>query len=312
MTSEDSNSNTKRKRFEVPDILITDLDKQEALGHVYGIRECATSLALKPTIVPCPSCCLTTEMLIGVLAPSWDDFLPLFIINVTGIIETRNMWPLSMLNLTSLIYPTMFFGLTLSILMGRNILHGINCYFQFQKSRDRRHSKQELHHSYRVNARVPGATNSMGLMTRNGLHLKGYAVRNRDGSFRVLPSISDGAEEEEQCSYHKAKWDVFPWCYNSSSISFSFLKHCEMHRCLEKGIDKNARSLKERDDIKAVASISSGNDDFVVAMIVDAIDKVAQMEFYLLSLHLLLRAQSIKESSMREQNERGVICGILL
>jgi len=54
---------------------------------------------------------------------------------------------------------------------------------------------------------------------------------------------------------------------------------------LKKGIDKTvqglveelqkkARPVKGRDDIKAVASISSGNDDFVGTMIADAIDKV--------------------------------------
>jgi chaperonin GroEL (HSP60 family) len=54
---------------------------------------------------------------------------------------------------------------------------------------------------------------------------------------------------------------------------------------LKKGIDKTvqglveelqkkARPVKGRDDIKAVASISSGNEDFVGTMIADAIDKV--------------------------------------
>nr|ABR18037.1 unknown [Picea sitchensis] len=54
---------------------------------------------------------------------------------------------------------------------------------------------------------------------------------------------------------------------------------------LKKGIDKTVQGLVEelqkkatpvkgRDDIKAVASISSGNDDFVGTMIADAIDKV--------------------------------------
>lgn len=39
-------------------------------------------------------------------------------------------------------------------------------------------------------------------------------------------------------------------------------------------LEKKARAVKGRDDIKAVASISSGNDDFVGIMIADAIDKV--------------------------------------
>eukprot|EP01018_Ginkgo_biloba_P024893 Gb_12531 [translate_table: standard] len=40
--------------------------------------------------------------------------------------------------------------------------------------------------------------------------------------------------------------------------------------------DKNVRSVKGRDDIKAVAFILSGNDDFVGTMIVDAIEKVGR------------------------------------
>lgn len=39
-------------------------------------------------------------------------------------------------------------------------------------------------------------------------------------------------------------------------------------------LEKKARPVKGRDDVKAVASISSGNDDFVGTMIADAIDKV--------------------------------------
>ncbi|KAF3789374.1 RuBisCO large subunit-binding protein subunit alpha [Nymphaea thermarum] len=39
-------------------------------------------------------------------------------------------------------------------------------------------------------------------------------------------------------------------------------------------LEKKARPIKGRDDIKAVASISSGNDEFVGTMIADAIDKV--------------------------------------
>ncbi|KAK4785285.1 hypothetical protein SAY86_001974 [Trapa natans] len=39
-------------------------------------------------------------------------------------------------------------------------------------------------------------------------------------------------------------------------------------------LEKKARPVKGRDDIKAVASISAGNDDLIGAMIADAIDKV--------------------------------------
>ncbi|KAL8259899.1 hypothetical protein R6Q59_027852 [Mikania micrantha] len=39
-------------------------------------------------------------------------------------------------------------------------------------------------------------------------------------------------------------------------------------------LEKRARPVKGRDDIKAIASISAGNDDFIGAMIADAIDKV--------------------------------------
>lgn len=39
-------------------------------------------------------------------------------------------------------------------------------------------------------------------------------------------------------------------------------------------LEKKARPVKGRDDIKAIASISAGNDDFVGTMIADAIDKV--------------------------------------
>ncbi|KAL5985171.1 hypothetical protein ACLOJK_036409 [Asimina triloba] len=39
-------------------------------------------------------------------------------------------------------------------------------------------------------------------------------------------------------------------------------------------LEKKARPIKGRDDVKAVASISSGNDDFIGTMIADAIDKV--------------------------------------
>eukprot|EP00245_Coleochaete_scutata_P000292 TRINITY_DN10367_c0_g1_i1.p1 TRINITY_DN10367_c0_g1~~TRINITY_DN10367_c0_g1_i1.p1 ORF type:complete len:604 (-),score=189.84 TRINITY_DN10367_c0_g1_i1:384-2195(-) len=39
-------------------------------------------------------------------------------------------------------------------------------------------------------------------------------------------------------------------------------------------LKKRSRTIKGRDDIKAVASISAGNDDFVGTMIADAIDKV--------------------------------------
>uniref|UniRef100_A0A0D6R2V2 RuBisCO large subunit-binding protein subunit alpha n=1 Tax=Araucaria cunninghamii TaxID=56994 RepID=A0A0D6R2V2_ARACU len=41
-------------------------------------------------------------------------------------------------------------------------------------------------------------------------------------------------------------------------------------------LEKKARPVKGRDDIKAIASISSGNDDFVGTMIADAIDKVGE------------------------------------
>nr|GEV11189.1 RuBisCO large subunit-binding protein subunit alpha [Tanacetum cinerariifolium] len=54
---------------------------------------------------------------------------------------------------------------------------------------------------------------------------------------------------------------------------------------LKKGIDKTvlglieeaekrARPVKGRDDIRAIASISAGNDDVIGTMIVDVIDKV--------------------------------------
>uniref|UniRef100_A0A0C9S9Q0 TSA: Wollemia nobilis Ref_Wollemi_Transcript_7190_2425 transcribed RNA sequence n=1 Tax=Wollemia nobilis TaxID=56998 RepID=A0A0C9S9Q0_9CONI len=41
-------------------------------------------------------------------------------------------------------------------------------------------------------------------------------------------------------------------------------------------LEKKARPVKGRDDIKAIATISSGNDDFVGTMIADAIDKVGE------------------------------------
>ena len=39
-------------------------------------------------------------------------------------------------------------------------------------------------------------------------------------------------------------------------------------------LEKRARPVKGRDDIRAIASISAGNDDIIGAMIADAIDKV--------------------------------------
>ncbi|CAN6487288.1 unnamed protein product [Victoria cruziana] len=46
-----------------------------------------------------------------------------------------------------------------------------------------------------------------------------------------------------------------------------------VHQLVEE-LEKKARPIKGRDDIKAVASISAGNDEFVGTMIADAIDKV--------------------------------------
>ncbi|KAK4286427.1 hypothetical protein QN277_002985 [Acacia crassicarpa] len=43
---------------------------------------------------------------------------------------------------------------------------------------------------------------------------------------------------------------------------------------LVEGLEKKARAVKGRDDIKAVASISAGNDELIGTMIADAIDKV--------------------------------------